>query len=192
MNEDIAYKKFVARAVTFEDGSESAPRFYDGWHEPLLDLYSRPVTFPPTVPQIPKLYLVPTPDPLDGEELELDSGRKASHLWDLPNLEDWVGIYVVSVVEVCGGKRPVQQLAKWSHRIIYSSLVRDAGKWKPLPKIRKLYINQPLDGIAEVIATLKFDQRVRSLVLRFEGVDKRWLCTKLELLQEFKQRRDNA
>jgi len=30
--------------------------------------------------------------------------------------------------------------------------------------------------------TLRFNDRVRSLVLRFEGVDKRWLCTELALL----------
>ena len=182
MSEDTAVRRVIVRPVSFQDGSESVPRAHNGWHEPLLDLYSRPITFPPTVPKIPKLYLVPTPDYLEGEELDVDSGRKPSPLSELPDLEEWVGIFVVSVVEAYGGKRPVQQLAKWSHRIVYCGLLKDAGTWKPLPKIRKLYISQPLDGIAEVTATLKFDQRVRSLVMRFEGVDKRWLCTKLDLL----------
>jgi len=56
------------------------------------------------------------------------------------------------------------------------------GGWKKLPKIRKMYLSQPLEGIAEVTVTLRFDQRVRALVLRFEGVEKRWICTKMELL----------
>ena len=182
MNNKTSSGTSIARHVTFHDGSESQPRFHSDWHEPLLDLYSRPLAFPPMVPKIPKLYLVPTPDFLEGEELDGDIGRQASPLSDLPKLDDWVGIYIVSVIESCGGKRPIQQLSRWSHRLVYSALIKDVGKWVPLPKIRKIYISQPLEGIAEVTATLKFDQRIRSLVLRFEGVDKRWLCTKLQLL----------
>ncbi|MDA3030671.1 MAG: Rv3235 family protein [Actinomycetota bacterium] len=32
------------------------------------------------------------------------------------------------------------------------------------------------------MATLRIKDRVRSLTLRFEGVDKRWVCTELKLL----------
>jgi hypothetical protein len=182
MSEEITLRKAILRPVTFQSGSESQRRFHDGWHEPLLDLFSRPVTFPPVVPLIPKLYLVPTPDLLEGEEAEPDTARRPSPLSQLPDLEDWVGKYIVSVIEIYGGKRPLQQLARWSHRNIYTQLSKNIGTWKPLPKIRKIYISQPLEGIAEVTATLKFDQRVRSLALRFEGVDHRWLCTQLELI----------
>ena len=50
------------------------------------------------------------------------------------------------------------------------------------PRIRKIYIAQPIEGVLEVTATLRFGERVRSLILRFEGVDRRWLCTEFELL----------
>jgi hypothetical protein len=50
------------------------------------------------------------------------------------------------------------------------------------PKIRKIYISQPIEGVAETTVTLRIGERVRSLILRFEGVDKRWLCTELVLL----------
>ena len=182
MSEEKTIKKAILRPVTFQSGSETQARFHDGWHEPLLDLYSRPITFPPKVPIIPKLYLVPTPDLLEGEEADSESTRKPSALSQLPDLDDWVAKYVISAIEIYGGKRPLQQLARWSHRSIYTQLSKNVGVWKPLPKIRKLYISQPLEGIAEVTATLRFDQRVRSLMLRFEGVDHRWLCTKLELI----------
>ena len=182
MSEEITLKKAILRPVVFQAGSESQQRFHDGWHEPLLDLFSRPVTFPPVVPLIPKLYLIPTPDLLEGEDADPDTARKPSPLSQLPHLDAWVGKYIVSVIEIYGGKRPVHQLARWSHRTIYAQLSKNIGAWKPLPKIRKLYISQPLEGIAEVTVTLRFDQRVRSLVLRFEGVDHRWLCTKLELI----------
>jgi hypothetical protein len=182
MSENKPVTKVIFRPVSFHDGSESQSRFHNGWHEPLLDLYSRAVTFPPHVPQIPKLYLVPTPDFPEGEEADTDSAKKPSPLSDLPNLDDWVGKYVISVIEIFGSKRPLQQLARWSHRLTYKILTEGVGSWKSLPKIRKMYISEPLVGIAEVSVTLRFDQRVRSLILRFEGVDKRWMCTELALL----------
>ena len=175
-------QKLILRPVKFDQGSDSQSRFHDGWHEPVLDLYSQPVIFPPTVPQIPKLYLIPTPDYLEGEEEDPEMAKRPSPLSELPDLEDWIGKYVVSLVEICGGKRPVQQLARWTHRMTYQQLITLIGNWKPLPKIRKFYISEPLDGIAEVTVTLRFDERVRALALRFEGVEKRWVCTKMELI----------
>jgi hypothetical protein len=53
---------------------------------------------------------------------------------------------------------------------------------KVAPKIRKIYISEPIEGVAETTVTLRIGERVRSLILRFEGVDKRWLCTELVLL----------
>lgn len=185
MNEEIAMKRAVARPVSFDSGSESRQRFHsgsNGWHEPLLDLFRQPLPFPPAVLQIPKLYLVPTPDLLDGEDVDPDSTKRPSRLSELPDLDDWVGKFVVSVVEICGGKRPLQQLARWSHRKVYTQLMGLVGSWKPLPKIRKMYISQPLEGIAEVTITLRFDQRVRCLALRFEGADKKWTCTEMLLI----------
>jgi len=37
-------------------------------------------------------------------------------------------------------------------------------------------------GAIEVVATLKVSKKIRALVTRFEGVDRRWLCTEFELL----------
>jgi hypothetical protein len=175
-------QKLVLRPVKFDQGSESQSRFHNGWHEPLLDLYSQLVVFPPQVPAIPKLYLVPTPEYLEGEEPDPEMAKRPSPLTDLPKLDDWVGKYVVSLVEICGGKRPVQQLARWTHRVTYQQLISLIGQWKPLPKIRKFYISEPLEGIAEVTITLRFETRVRALALRFEGIEKRWVCTNMELI----------
>ncbi len=49
-------------------------------------------------------------------------------------------------------------------------------------KIRKIYLTQPIEGVIESTVTLRIKDRVRSLILRFEGVDKRWICTELFLL----------
>ena len=50
---------------------------------------------------------------------------------------------------------------------------------RALPKIRNIYISEPIEGVGEVTVTLRYEERVRSLVLRFEGVNERWLCTEL-------------
>ena len=74
------------------------------------------------------------------------------------------------------------QLARLCHRLVYSKILALSGNQKEIPKIRKVYIHEPIEGVAETTVTLRFNDRVRSLVLRFEGVDKRWMCTEFVLL----------
>lgn len=129
-----------------------------------------------------KLFLVPTPHHLDGEEVDGENLPKPSSLVDLPPLQETVTRYVLGIVEIWGGRRQPMQLARLSHRLVYAKILALAGNQKEIPKIRKVYIQEPIEGVAETTVTLRFNDRVRSLVLRFEGVDKRWLCTELALL----------
>ena len=129
-----------------------------------------------------KLFLVPTPQHLEGEDADSEYLPKPSPLSELPPLQETVNRYVLGVVEIWGGRRQPMQLARLSHRIVYSKITAMAGSHKEIPKIRKIYITEPIEGVAETTVTLRFNDRVRSLVLRFEGVDKRWLCTELVLL----------
>jgi hypothetical protein len=91
-------------------------------------------------------------------------------------------MYVVSVIEVMAGRRPIQQVARSTHRFTYNSLLREIGSINEVPKIRRIIRNQPIEGVVELTAILVFKNRVRALIARFEGVDKKWLCTELELL----------
>ena len=136
----------------------------------------------PVTPLSSKLYLVPTPITFEGEDLDPDIQLKPSPLQDLPDIDQWVSRYVLSVIEVWSGKRAPMQLARWSHKKVYEVVLSSIRSRSALPKIRNIYISQPIDGVAEVTVTLRYDERVRSLVLRFEGVDKRWLCTELVVL----------
>jgi hypothetical protein len=129
-----------------------------------------------------KLFLVPTPQNLDGEEPDPDYLPKPSPLSELPPLDETVKRFVVGVVEIWGGRRQPMQLARLSHRLVFAKIQELAGDKREIPKIRKIYINQPIEGVAETTVTLRFNERVRSLVLRFEGVDRRWLCTEFVLL----------
>ena len=129
-----------------------------------------------------KLFLVPTPQHLEGEDVDSEYLPKPSPLSELPPLKETVHRYVLGIVEIWGGRRQPMQLARLSHRIVYSKITAAAGSHREIPKIRKIYITEPIEGVAETTVTLRFNDRVRSLVLRFEGVDKRWLCTELVLL----------
>jgi hypothetical protein len=136
----------------------------------------------PVTPLSSRLYLVPTPITFEGEDLDPDIQPKPSPLTDLPDIDQWVSRYVLSVIEVWSGKRAPMQLARWSHKKVYEVVLSSIRPRSALPKIRNIYISQPIDGVAEVTVTLRYDERVRSLVLRFEGVDKRWLCTEMVVL----------
>ena len=90
--------------------------------------------------------------------------------------------FTLSIVEIWGGRRSANQLSRWCHRQVHQQLLVKSAIMAAAPKIRKIYISQPIEGVAETTVTLRIGERVRSLILRFEGVDKRWLCTELVLL----------
>lgn len=136
----------------------------------------------PVAPLSSKLYLLPTPLQFEGEDLEPSIQPKPTPINDLPELEQWVSRYVVTLIEVWSGRRAAMQLARWTHKKVFDELMRTVGAKRSLPKIRNIYISEPIPGVGEVTVTLRFGDRVRSLVMRFEGVDLRWLCTELILI----------
>ena len=126
-----------------------------------------------------KLYLVPT---THGESFDPDFSPMPTSIDQLPDGDRWSKAYVVSAIEILAGRRPVAQLSRSTHRFIYNNLARRAGSLNELPKIMKIHRSQPIEGVIELTATLAFKERVRALIARFEGVDRRWLCTEFELL----------
>ena len=150
--------------------------------QPTLDIFPNrePLIVPSGISS--KLYLVPTPDLIEGEEPDPECPPRPSSLQELPDLNTWVTRYAISAIEIIGSRRTPTQLSRWSHRTVYSKMLSMIGTFETLPKIRKIYICQPLEGIAETTITIRTGERVRSLILRFEGVDERWLCTEMLLL----------
>ena len=153
------------------------------WHHPLLPIFASPEPEPINIPaDIPtKLYLVPTLDTLTGEAYDPDCLPQPSPRADLPDITSWVKRYVIGVVEIWSSKRPAMQLARWSHRKVFKQLTSPPTIANGA-KIRKIYLSEPIEGVIEATVTLRICERVRSLSLRFEGVDKRWLCTELVLI----------
>ena len=126
-----------------------------------------------------KLYLVPTSH---GESYDPDFAPNPSPLSELPNIERWTLMYVVSAIEALSGRRSIQQIARSTHRFTYNSLLQKIGTLKEVPKIRKFHRHEPIEGVIEITVTLVFKERVRVLAARFEGVDRKWLCTEFEIL----------
>ncbi len=152
------------------------------WDHPILDLYPdshRNLPKEPLPQQQAKLYLVPSHF---GEDFDGDDFPQPTSASELPELHTWTMTFVVALLEIWAGRRQPAQLAARCHRIIYSELLRKTGSQKEVGKIRTIHQNQPLDGICESTITVRFGDRLRAIVIRFEGVDGRWLCTELALV----------
>lgn len=172
----------IRRVVTKPAGSP-IPLHPESWQQPRID-FTPPRTISEIPTQFTKLYLVPTIDFLEGEDksVEEDFAPIPTSRVDLPDISEWVGKFVLTTAEIIGGRRPPMQLARWSQRRVFLQLVEISHSYPALPKIRKIYLQEPIDGVIECTVTLRFGERVRSLILRFEGVDQRWLCTEFKLL----------
>ena len=154
------------------------------WNHPQLDLYSlSEVAANRKVEKLPeqraKLYLIPT---TFGEEFEPGFEPVPTSATELPELHAWTMKFAVSVVEIWAGRRQPAQLISKCHRQIYMKLLKQVGSQKEIGRIRSIHQCQPLDGICESTITVRFGDRLRAMVIRFEGVDQRWLCTELLLI----------
>lgn len=149
----------------------------EDWLHPVLEIFRpQPIPF---VERKSKLYLVPT---IFDDEFDPEFAPEPTSAEDLPELNEWSLNFARNVLEIFAGRRQPTQLSRACHRQIYSDLVKKSGSQKQIGRIRKLHVSQPLDGICETTVTVRFGDRLQALVFRFEGVDKRWLCTALMLL----------
>ena len=154
------------------------------WKHPQLDLYSlSELAAARKVEQLPeqraRLYLIPS---TFGEEFEPGFEPIPTSATELPDLHTWTMKFAVSVVEIWAGRRQLAQLISKCHRQIYMKLLKEVGSQKEIGRIRSIHQCEPLDGICESTITVRFGERLRAMVIRFEGVDQRWLCTELRLI----------
>ena len=101
---------------------------------------------------------------------------------ELPELNIFVESFAKSVLEIWAGKRSASQLSRYCHSAVYQDLLTSIGYQKEVGKFRKIHINEPLDGLCESTVTVRFNDRLRSMALRFEGLDHKWICTSLDLI----------
>jgi hypothetical protein len=147
------------------------------WGHPVLDLFEPPRVFPP---QRARLYSVPSHF---GETYETDDAPQPTSASELPGLHRWITTFAISTIEVWAGRRQPAQLVQRCHRVVFNELLRKVGSVKEIGRIKSIHISEPLDGICEAVVIIDFSQRIQALSIRCEGVDGRWLCTSLKLLQ---------
>lgn len=145
---------------------------------PLLNFFPD-IVEDPKIESNGKLYLIPT---TYGESYDEGFYPLPSPKSELPDIERWTLAFVTSSLEIIAGRRSIMQLARTTHRIVYNRIASKIGMVREVPKIRRFHRHEPIEGVIEVSVTLAFRQRVRVLVARFEGVDRKWLCTEFEIL----------
>jgi hypothetical protein len=107
----------------------------------------------------------------------------------LPDPSRWAQSLLVGVIETAGGKRPLQQLAAMFSLGVSHGLRRDFDRmarlgrrhWIAGTSVLSVRATQPVEGVAEVAATLQCGARVRAVALRLERSHGRWNCTRLQL-----------
>jgi len=147
------------------------------WQHPLLEIFRPQPVINPLTPS--KLYLVPS---RFDDEFDPDFAPEPTSAKDLPELTVWTERFAHSIVEIWAGRRSPRQVESLCHHRIFSELVRQSGSQKEIGHVRKIHIQEPLDGICEATVTIRYENRLRAMLVRFEGIDKRWLCTALTLL----------
>jgi hypothetical protein len=149
----------------------------EDWQHLVLEMF-RP-ELPVPAAQKPRLYLVAS---TFGEEYDAEFAPKPTSAADLPDIHEMTFQFIHNVVEIWAGRRSASQVQVMCHHLIYADLQRKAGQQKLVGRIRKIKVTEPLDGIIESTVTVRYDDRLRVVAIRFEGLDGRWLCTALTLI----------
>ncbi|NHN54546.1 3-hydroxyacyl-CoA dehydrogenase [Calidifontibacter sp. DB0510] len=159
----------------------------------------------PTLRSAPALRPAPDPDALRrrdrpgpgqavlavdfrGEAEDKLFGPQATATADLPDPAIWAHRLVLGVLECFAGVRSPAQLSRWvtlelRERIQrgHAAAVRRGARPLHPPKIRRLRVTEPADGVAEVTVVAISHGRPHAIAMRMSGVDGRWLVTALEL-----------
>jgi Family of unknown function (DUF6459) len=121
-------------------------------------------------------------------------GVQYSRTQDLPDPEDSLKALATGVVEVIGGSRQVEQLARWLSDEVYQRLQlrankariqrAEAGKVAHFQNltVQSLRTSSPRDGVIESVVLLNSRSRTRAVTIRLEGINARWRATSVSLI----------
>ncbi len=100
--------------------------------------------------------------------------------------------FVQAVVEIVSGDRPCTQMIRWTDRDVYESLSARVSAFagisastpstgRPRAKVVSVKLCRPREGVAEIAAHIRQGSRSHAIAARLERVERRWICTALEL-----------
>lgn len=113
---------------------------------------------------------------------------------DLPDPAPLLRSLTQGVLEVLGGVREVDQLARWFSEEAFRSLVtranlsararsaRGVAPTRPSFQILSLRYSSPADGVIEAVVVVAGPGRTRAVAIRLEGLDRRWRASSLAVL----------
>lgn len=121
-------------------------------------------------------------------EYQYDSGlfhRQRTVSAELPEAKRWCGQFTCAYIEVINGKRGIKQIERWlderTSRQVKSE-VAHRTRWQPKNfTIFSLHVSEPTDSVIEGSCVLKSDENYYVMTFRFEGWDRRWMCTHLRI-----------
>jgi hypothetical protein len=183
-----------AATVLLDESATQTPRYV---------VKPAPHREPPFDDELPARYLtlvgpLDRPLPFDAVDLEVPSGlrlRSAADPFgvqptgrhDLPELTAFARRLAIGIIETATGRRSAAQLSQYTAPAVQAGLARDAGKISRLgtaqrpATLHSVHIGEPADGVAEVAAIVRLDDRFRALAFRLEGLDGRWRCVRLQI-----------
>jgi hypothetical protein len=106
----------------------------------------------------------------------------------LPDPAGWGRRLLIGIIETAGGRRPLQQLGALLSPAVAAGLGADFERaaqqgtrhWTHTAQVRSVHASRPVEGVAELTATVQTGRRVRAIALRLESRHGRWRCTRLQ------------
>ncbi|MDF8262900.1 Rv3235 family protein [Luteipulveratus flavus] len=116
-----------------------------------------------------------------------DFGPQATLRTDLPEPAVWVHRLLHATLESVTGVRQPHQLSRWMIPAVHATVVRRhrvaqrRGAAVQHTQVRRVRVDEPVDGVVEAAAVVVLDGRVRAVAMRLNGVDGRWLLTEMTI-----------
>ncbi|WP_420813899.1 Rv3235 family protein [Phytoactinopolyspora endophytica] len=116
-----------------------------------------------------------------------DATRGSTQQSELPDPRRWCARLAQAAVESIQGRRPLQQLLRWTTEEVYDWLAGQAAARRdvppgPRPSIRSVRVCEVNTHVFEAAAVLQMGERTRALALRCEARRGRWVCTVFDLI----------
>ncbi|HSV66088.1 MAG TPA: Rv3235 family protein [Mycobacteriales bacterium] len=157
-----------------------------------------PTTEPPYDDDLPAPHLVLVPALTEPLPFEQPAPRRFDEPVDffdaqptprgeLPDPQAWLTRLLRVVLECLEGWRaPAQLRAYATAEVVAEVAARRKRTARPgsAPRVRSLHVTEPADGVVEACAVVQrgADQS-RAIALRLEGLDGRWRCVALDLVE---------
>lgn len=156
-------------------GPERRRRVSGGHPGPVQGTLALDAPFDARAAPRPQLRLVP--------EHEHADHRPAA----LPDPRRWTAKLAQAAIESLAGRRPLQQLTRWTDEAVYRALVRRAASRATTslirPQVRSIRICEVNDTVAEASIVLQYGPRASAVAVRLEAADGRWLCTAFDFVE---------